>query len=908
MSQTCMDISGVVALVAFGYKSPIKIWEPLDPHLPCCRWPSAVGSYYGGCFWNTMRGPWTVAWFRLSCSSWAHPWCWWPSSSSGMRCEGHVCSLSFIAMWALCRPFAASFLGHRFSKIGAPCNCLTSLPLNNELLTLNFKTWPWSWMRPKFGWLTLSVSFRQRKVPPTSWVWRRRAIPWPPSLSPSRTERSWRCSGTWSLSGLWLMSDEPGCPELTWTGLMLTAPRMVNDETFDLFFLLSSLWPHRALKTQDHGLSKSGSVSSGGCSRFLSSKPFLKPGTLVFPDYWQFGIVPTIQLVCNQGICHWDLLDIFGFGAHHPYGSMFSRWRCTLHVERDCRVNAAPLLSLMSAQNTSDFPGLWSLLRNAGLQSLAPRLISCGVRSPEGIGAASESLLLAGVKQHELDALTARISSPGPLAVGPVVSRWDLTAPNRGPKASLQAAMQAAHPNNRQLSLEALDNSLLAPSTQPAVDSRVRTYCDLCHAWAVNPFPITFESLRCFAASLKAGRYKSATVYFHTIFGHQQRHFAIPVDQFLKGTAKSYARAIARGLGPSSLKDSFDMDDLNNIPTAAREEPFDITEVRHVRDVLIFASWWMLREIELAGARRSHLYRAVGPTSWFRSTRRTKLAPWLCDPCSVGAESAAMLCAQRVLDGEPHEQPFVPTALGAIPSKAEVIGMFRGCLSQAGVVVERPDESGRMLQRFGGHCARVSGAQYLSRKGVPLSTIQILGRWLSQAVERYVQQAPLVGLPAISSKVLNWSSRSGAELIDLISDDPVDGVVNLEDSASSPTADGLKKRRLAPPAAPDSRIVELETQVAALKASIVEPTQTPGESHHSPPGRDRWVCQHTRWVAHKMWLGLWIDQVLSPARDPAGIPTLQEVFPGKELEAAELESDGSECTSSSSSDNSSSSS
>ena len=35
--------------------------------------------------------------------------------------------------------------------------------------------------------------------------------------------------------------------------------------------------------------------------------------------------------------------------------------------------------------------------------------------------------------------------------------------------------------------------------------------------------------------------------------------------------------------------------------------------------------------------------------------------------------------------------------------------------------MERPDENNKMLPRFGGHCARVSGAQYLSRNGVPLS-------------------------------------------------------------------------------------------------------------------------------------------------------------------------------------------
>lgn len=41
----------------------------------------------------------------------------------------------------------------------------------------------------------------------------------------------------------------------------------------------------------------------------------------------------------------------------------------------------------------------------------------------------------------------------------------------------------------------------------------------------------------------------------------------------------------------------------------------------------------------------------------------------------------------------------------------------------------------------------------LAASGTPISHIQLLGRWSSAAVERYVQQAPLTSVPSIPSRV-----------------------------------------------------------------------------------------------------------------------------------------------------------
>ena len=131
----------------------------------------------------------------------------------------------------------------------------------------------------------------------------------------------------------------------------------------------------------------------------------------------------------------------------------------------------------------------------------------------------------------------------------------------------------------------------------------------------------------------------------------------------------------------------------------------------------------------------------------------------------------------------------------------------------------------------------------------------------------------------------------------------------MEDSVSTSTADGLKKRRLAPQAVPDSRIVELETQVAALKASIVEPTQTlvhRGKAAIVHLGMtDEYANTPDEWPTRRGW-AYGLTRFFRLQEILRGFRHCKKCFP-EELDAAELELDGSECPSSSSSDSSSSS-
>jgi hypothetical protein len=86
--------------------------------------------------------------------------------------------------------------------------------------------------------------------------------------------------------------------------------------------------------------------------------------------------------------------------------------------------------------------------------------------------------------------------------------------------------------------------------------------------------------------------------------------------------------------------------------------------------------------------------------------------------------------------------------------KRDAVAAFRLVLEATGVPTTAQVAPDKVVQVFGGHVARVSGAQFLAAAGVPVATIQLLGRWSSNAIERYVQKAPLLTAPSVPLALL----------------------------------------------------------------------------------------------------------------------------------------------------------
>ena len=198
---------------------------------------------------------------------------------------------------------------------------------------------------------------------------------------------------------------------------------------------------------------------------------------------------------------------------------------------------------------------LWDRLRTTGLQDLAPVLFEHGVREVKDIMPNAGALLLSGVESWKLEAIVrGRLETA--LALPP--GRPDHPVAEVRQKASWTAALEAALPENRQASLEALQAAVLAATTKPSVESRLRAWRELSAAWERPPFPVSPDLVRCVGASLRAGGYHSCSLYFSAATSHQLRTLALPIGEETRFIIRDTVRAIWRGLGPARLKDAFD--------------------------------------------------------------------------------------------------------------------------------------------------------------------------------------------------------------------------------------------------------------------------------------------------------------------------------------------------------------
>ena len=410
---------------------------------------------------------------------------------------------------------------------------------------------------------------------------------------------------------------------------------------------------------------------------------------------------------------------------------------------------------------------VWETLRRANVPHLAVTFVNHGIRSVDDVVRRTPELLAAGVSQSDIEAFLAarggldNPDAPQGRADHPICRDFST-------RASFTLALAAASPNNRKRALDALQADVLSRSSQPAQESRIRTYRALCAAWDVVAFPLTIESVRCTGASLKAGHYRSAQLYYQAAMGYQMRQLGLQVDPLVRGTIIEVVRSVKRGLGPARLKEAFDVWRLQPLTFSDGDDPFDLNDVAHCVDMVIIGVWWMLRELEMSSAQVHHLYLDSGLAHLLVPVHKSESAGNLlaralgCACKDTLARLCPWHCVERHLVRvynhpcyKPQQHfPLFPDENGKTPSKQRMVAAFQSVIRAAGVELDRPDERGQLKPRFGGHVLRVSGAQFLASAGVATQHIQLLGRWSSMAVQRYIQLAPLSIVPTLPEKVL----------------------------------------------------------------------------------------------------------------------------------------------------------
>lgn len=422
--------------------------------------------------------------------------------------------------------------------------------------------------------------------------------------------------------------------------------------------------------------------------------------------------------------------------------------------------------------NNEKLSALWDALRAAKSQHLAVDLIRQGVRSIDDLLREASVLIERGVSEADIQSVLQKCQ-PGHGTVR--VGRSDIPSVHEpARRASFTLALRAAQVNNRKRSLEELDRDVVARSSAPAHDSRLKTFRALAAAWEVQPFPLSVESVRCVGASLKAGGYRSAQLYYQSAINYQLRVLHETVHPLIRSLIKDTVRSIKRGLGPSQLKHGFDPFLITGLIDPGDCDAFDPGRLSHFVDVTVICVWFMLREIEIAAAQQRHLFHEGSELHMVIPVHKTSCeGSYTTRILRCGCHAVAQrLCpwhsAERHLirlNGHPCSRsgaslPLVPDGEGRVLSKAKFVDYLRTMLQAAGVPIVYYDSDHREVHRFGGHCLRVSGAMMLAAAGTPISHIQLLGRWSSAAVERYVQQAPLSSVPSLPSRLFRQQEES----------------------------------------------------------------------------------------------------------------------------------------------------
>ena len=469
---------------------------------------------------------------------------------------------------------------------------------------------------------------------------------------------------------------------------------------------------------------------------------------------------------------------------------------------------------------------LWEALRSRGLSEYAPAFVRCHVFSVAEVPLKADVLLGAGVLQWAVELTAKGIAIPTEAVTEEEPRRGDFPRPPRTDKASMQLALEAARPENLVRTLAALDADVLASSTISSNTCRVRLYETVCRTAEIEAWPLSQRSVRVFAGCLKQGHYRSIKVYFSAIVGHQMRALGAGVAPDIQRCISDSTRSALRGAGPSRLKEHYHVPVLKRvIEREARPEGFDPANPAHMGDVLLLCAWWMLREVESAAAQLGHVSMNQGAmeVTLMLPVQKNDTQGMLCsrtlkcacraarqDLCPYHAMKRHLLrLAHSSSEAVASRAPLFPDAGGGVISKDSFIRHARATLAACDVPIVKEFE-GQELQRFTGHISRVSGAQWLHNLGVPMQMLQILGRWSSLTILKYLQSAPLQVLPEVAANALaaGHSGQQGPSPWLLIGGQ-AEGPVLLDDSddpdaTQTPGPVRGRKRKLAKAAAAPS--------------------------------------------------------------------------------------------------------
>ena len=409
-------------------------------------------------------------------------------------------------------------------------------------------------------------------------------------------------------------------------------------------------------------------------------------------------------------------------------------------------------------------------------------------------------------------------------------------APGRLPaKPEPQSLLTTA---DREQALTDLTDGFYAASSCSAVRARRSCYTRLLALWGETPHPLSLNKILFLAAGLKARRYRSAASVLSQLRVDAEREGQEITTGFSRAFTDS-ARSCRRGLGPALTARALTFERLGDLPLAPA--PWAPGGPVGPAAAIVVGTWWLLRETEAANLRASHVT--------FKNARGTLTVEILLPVSKADQEAKGIARAHACLCRGPARRPECP-AHAALRQMTLIREMFPEKFGENGPQRDAPffpQSTGKPVskegfaktilaaarhldmdlttadgtERFTGHSLRATGAQGLATLGVDTYAIQLLGRWGSSTVLRYVKAASITAAAA--------AARAAAASVSLSA---------LVDHAS---AAGLAGERCSETAVAD--LVEMHvpgalarsraTLVAELRQELLQPSRTRPRSSSS---------------------------------------------------------------------------
>ena len=322
-----------------------------------------------------------------------------------------------------------------------------------------------------------------------------------------------------------------------------------------------------------------------------------------------------------------------------------------------------------------------------------------------------------------------------------------------------------------------------AASTRASDDSRLKTIVKAIGLWGIRAFPPSQASWKALAATLKLKKFKSAPVYFSVYRTACERQGFI-LGPLLARAHREFQRSCMRGIGGPVRPRPLPMERLHHLP--GHRLAWNEGGPLNPRAAIIAGTWFLCREIELSTS-RARLLELCIPSSgrpsvtWHLPASKNDQAALgysrslvcRCSPTVKPSECPVHVlwdhaCFLRhrfpssfVADVPNWDLPLFPDEAGSVVLKSAMTETIRQAAARLEVPLVAPDGS----ERVSGHSLRVSGAQGLIRLGWHPWAVQLQGRWESDAVKRYIRDAPLS-----STSVDPGQARSGPDLEHLVAE------------------------------------------------------------------------------------------------------------------------------------------